>query len=69
MAAAKQANEASALRLADRLTQLYDEHCRLREITATLPTRADLRDMEERLGERMDAFAARIDRALGGNEV
>ncbi|HLW93718.1 MAG TPA: hypothetical protein VKS78_20780 [Roseiarcus sp.] len=67
LTAAKQAGEASNLRLAERLTQLHDEHCRLREITATLPTRGDLRDMEERLIERMDALAARIDHALGGS--
>ena len=62
LAAAKQASEAADLRLAERLSQLHDEHCRLREIAASLPTRADLRDMEERLGERIDALAARMDR-------
>jgi hypothetical protein len=29
-----------------------------------LPSRADIRDLELRLGERMDSLAARFDRAL-----
>jgi hypothetical protein len=36
----------------------------LREVAAALPTRTDLRDMEERLGERLTALAARIDGLL-----
>jgi hypothetical protein len=63
--AAKQASEAAAARLADGLALLHSEHCRLREITATLPTRVDIRDMEDRLAGRIDALTARIDHALG----
>ena len=61
LAAVKQGHDAAASRLADRLAQLLDDQCRLRETAAALPTRADLRDMEERLGERIAALAARID--------
>jgi hypothetical protein len=65
LGAVKQANEALALRVAERLAQLHEEHCRLREVTAALPTRADLHEMEERIGERIEALAARLDRAIG----
>ena len=61
LAAVKHAHDNAALRLSERLTQLHDDQCRLRETAAALPTRADLRDMEERLGERIEALAARID--------
>jgi hypothetical protein len=37
---------------------------RLRETIGALPTRADIRDLELRLGERMDSLAARFDRAF-----
>ena len=60
LAGAKQTNDATLLRLSDRMTQLHDEHCRLREVAAGLPTRADLRDMEQRLGERIEDVAARV---------
>jgi hypothetical protein len=65
-AAVRQATDAAALRLGDRVAQLQDDHFRLRETTAALPTRADLRDMEERLGERIAALATRIDAVLDG---
>jgi urease accessory protein UreF len=64
VAAAKQAADAALLRLSDRIAELHDEHCRLREAAAALPTRTDLRDMEERLGERLAALATRIDGLL-----
>lgn len=57
----KHAHDGAALRLTERLTQLHDDHCRMREIAAALPTRADLRDTEERLSERIEALAVRID--------
>ncbi len=43
---------------------LHDDHYRLRETIGALPTRGDIHDLEVRLGERMDALAARFDRAL-----
>jgi len=62
--ATRLAGEAALLRLADRVTQLYDEYYRLRAAIGALPTRADLRVLDERIGERLDALAARLDRAL-----
>ncbi len=69
LAAVKHAHDGAALRLTERLTQLHDDLCRLRETAAALPTRADLRDMEERLGERIEALAARIDGIIGRGEA
>jgi hypothetical protein len=43
---------------------LHDEHYRLRETIGALPTRSDLRDLDERIGERLDVLAARLDRFL-----
>ena len=62
--ATRQAGEAALLRLADRVCQLHDDHYRLRETIGALPTRADLRDLDEHIGERLDALAARLDRVL-----
>jgi hypothetical protein len=62
--ATRQSGEAALLRLADRLSQLHDEHYRLREAVGALPTRADLRDLDEHIGVRLDALAARLDRVL-----
>jgi len=56
--------EASMLRLAERLSMLHDEHYRLRETIGALPTRADIHDLELRLGERLDALVLRFDRAF-----
>jgi hypothetical protein len=58
------ANESALLRLAERLALLHDDHYRLRETIGGLPSRADIHDLELRLGERMDSLAARFDRAL-----
>ena len=58
------ANESALLRLAERLALLHDDHYRLRETIGGLPSRADIHDLEHRLGERMDALAARFDRAF-----
>jgi len=62
--ATRQSGEAALLRLADRLAQLHDDHYRLRETIGALPTRSDLRDLDEHIGERLDALAARLDRVL-----
>jgi hypothetical protein len=60
----KQATDAALLRLAETLAQMHDEHYRLRETIGGLPGRTDLRDLEDHIGERIDALAARFDRAL-----
>lgn len=62
--ATRQSAETALLRLSDRLTQLYDEHYRLREIVGGLPTRSDLRDLDAHIVERLDALAARLDRLI-----
>ena len=51
-------------RLSARFAQIHTEHCQLQIALSALPTRGDLRDLDERIGERIDALAARIDRAL-----
>jgi hypothetical protein len=61
---AQSGNESALFRLAERLALLHDDHYRLRETISALPTRADIRDLELRLGERMDSLAARFDRAF-----
>ena len=61
---AQSANELALFRLAERLALLHDDHYRLREIIGALPNRADIHDLELRLGERLDALAARFDRAF-----
>ena len=58
------ASESALLRLAERLALLHDDHYRLRETIGALPSRADIHDLELRLGERMDLLAVRFDRAL-----
>ena len=58
------ANESALLRLAERLALLHDDHYRLRETIGALPSRADIHDLELRLGERMESLAARFDRAF-----
>jgi hypothetical protein len=60
----KQASEVSFIRLSETLMQMHDDHYRLRETIGGLPTRGDLRDVEERIGERIETLAARFDRAL-----
>ncbi len=61
---AQSANESALFRLAERLALLHDDHYRLRETIGALPNRADIHDLELRLGERMDSLAERFDRAL-----
>jgi hypothetical protein len=60
----RQASDAAALRLAERLELLLDEHHRLREFVVVLPTRDDLRSLDEHIGERLDVLTARLDRLL-----
>lgn len=60
----RQATQATLVRLAEALAQAHDDHFRLRETIGALPTRADLRDVEDRIGERFETLAARFDRAL-----
>lgn len=60
----KQASAASLVRLSETLTQMHDDHYRLRETIGGLPSRADLRDLEDHIGERIEVLAARFDRAL-----
>jgi hypothetical protein len=52
------------LRMAERFAQLHDDHFRLRETMGAMPTRVDLRDLEERLTVRLTALSERIDRAI-----
>jgi hypothetical protein len=58
------ANESALLRLAERLALLHDDHYRLRETIGALPSRADIHDLELRLGERLDSLAVRFDRSF-----
>jgi hypothetical protein len=62
---AREASDAAALRLAERLELLIEEHHRLRELVVVLPTRADLRSLDEHIAERLDALGARLDHVLG----
>jgi uncharacterized protein YlxW (UPF0749 family) len=62
--ATRETSEAALLRLAERVTQLYDDYYRLRETIGALPTRLDLRDLDEHIAERLDALSARLDRFL-----
>lgn len=58
------AGEVSFARLSERLTQMHDDHCRLREAIGALPSRVDLRDLEDRIEQRIEALAARFDRSI-----
>ena len=58
------ANESALLRLAERLALLHDDHYRLCETIGGLPSRADIHNLELRLGDRLDSLAARFDRAF-----
>ena len=61
---AQSGNESALFRLAERLALLHDDHYRLRETISALPSRADIHDLEIRLGERMDSLATRFDRTF-----
>jgi hypothetical protein len=60
----RQASELAAQRLAERFDQFLDDHHRLRESVVALPTRADLRSLDEHIAERLEALAARLDRVI-----
>ena len=62
--ATRAAGDAAMLRLAERFAQMHDDHFRLRETIGGLPNRSDLRDLEDRLAERLTSLAARLDRAI-----
>jgi hypothetical protein len=47
-----------------RSTITAQERLRLRETIGALPSRGDLRDLEDHIGERIEALAARFDRAI-----
>jgi len=61
---AQTGNESALYRLAERLALLHDDHYHLRETIGALPNRADIHDLELRLGDRMDGLATRFDRAF-----
>ncbi len=56
--------DAALSRLTERAAQMHDDHFRLRETIGALPTRSDLRDLEDRLVERLNALGGRLDRAI-----
>ena len=64
----RQASEAAAQRVffhhKHLFPQLHEESSRLRESVGALPTRDDLRSLDARIAERLEALAARLDRAL-----
>ena len=62
--ASRIAGETAMLRLTERLTLMHDEYFRLRETMVALPTRSDLRDIGDRLAERLASLADRLDRAI-----
>ena len=62
--AAQANNETAMFRLAERLAMLHDDQYRLRETICALPTRADIHELELRLGDRLDSLASRFDRAF-----
>ena len=62
--AMRNANDATMLRLAERFGQLHEDHFRLREAMGAMPTRTDLRALEDRLTVRLSALSDRIDRAI-----
>jgi hypothetical protein len=62
--ATRSATDMALLRLAERIGQMHDDHFRLRETIGSLPNRSDLRDLEDRLAERLTSLADRLDRAI-----
>ena len=58
------ANEAAILRLTERLQQVHDDQFRIRETIGSLPTRSELRDVEDRIVEQLSMLASRLDRTL-----
>lgn len=62
--ASRSAGEAAMLRLTERIAQMHDDHSRLRETIGALPMRSDIRDLEDRLAERLMSLGERLDRAM-----
>lgn len=62
--AMRDASDATMLRLAERFAQLHEDHFRLREAMGAMPTRTDLRELEDRLVVRLTTLTERIDRAI-----
>ncbi len=62
--AANKTYESSATRQTERLERVLADHYRLRETIGALPTRNDLRDVEDHINERIESMVARLDRAL-----
>ena len=58
------ANEAAMLRLAERLEQVHEDHFRTRETIGSLPSRNELREVEDRIVEQLSILTGRLDRAL-----
>jgi hypothetical protein len=60
----RQSTENVVHRLAERFDQLHEDHHRLCATIGALPTRADMRSLDEHIGERLDKLAARLDRMI-----
>jgi hypothetical protein len=60
----RQSTESVLKRLAERFDQLHEDHHRLCATIGALPTRSDMRSLDEHIGERLDALAARLDRMI-----
>lgn len=60
----QEAGEAASIPLSERLAQIHEDHYRLRKTTSALPSRGGLRALEVHIGERIEALAARFDRAI-----
>jgi hypothetical protein len=52
------------VRIGETIAQMSSEYFQLREIISGLPNRSDLRELEDHIGERIEALVARLDRAL-----
>jgi hypothetical protein len=63
------AYEATMLRLTERLQQVHDDHCRIRETIGSLPSRTELREVEDRIVEQLSILTNRLDRALERREA
>ncbi|THD42336.1 MAG: DUF2163 domain-containing protein [Bradyrhizobium sp.] len=60
----RQSSDTAVARLAERYESVNADHYRLLGIVGSLPTRADVRSLEERIAERLDALGARLDRLM-----
>ena len=62
--ASRAAGDSAMLRLAERMDRVQDDQSRVREAVGALPTRIDIRDLEDRLIEQLVSLAARLDRVI-----